>query len=358
VSAVETYRAAERALHEVMAVAPGEQVLVVTDTMMPPAVGEALLAAAAAAGADAALALVPWRPRTALKGDQEQPSQEPPAPVAAAMERADVVFQLTQPILNGTQAESAALAAGARVLRMLLFDFYRHPTLNVVDREIEAAFIRAHAVDIPGTAQLTRDVTREVARAREVRITSPLGTDLRILQEPNLEDPPTYFTPVTWPNPIQCLDGECHEPGTWDESAGGSLGIVCDDAEGVVVVDHSTPPFGLVREPITLRVAGRRVVSIEGGADGARLERWLASYGDPNVYVCPAEWGLGMHRCCIDSGNFLEHEKAYGSIHVALGDDVRFGGGHPSPIHIDGVLFGARLEVDGRVILENGEFLL
>jgi leucyl aminopeptidase (aminopeptidase T) len=358
-SSIETYRAAEKAVREVMGVRPGEQVLVVTDSYMPPSVGEALVSAAGNAGADAALITLTTRPSAMRKPGQEQPSHEPPPPVAAAMAEADVIYQLTHPILNGTEAETKALQNGARVLRMLLWDFYRHPTEMLVGQaEIEASFIRAHSVDIAELAETTRKVTQEVARAREIRITTEAGTDLRILHEPNLSDPPDYFAPKIWPNPIQCCDGICHDPGTWDESAGGNIGFIPVDAEGVYVADHSSPPFGLLREPIVFHVENRHLTKLEGGVEAQKLERWLAGYEDENVYNCPAEWGFGTHRCWIDSGNFLEHEKAYASIHVALGDDMRFGGGHLAPIHIDPVFFDARIELDGRLFMEGNEFLL
>jgi leucyl aminopeptidase (aminopeptidase T) len=196
-----------------------------------------------------------------------------------------------------------------------------------------------------------------IAAARETRITTPAGTDLRILATPRSATGGCP-APGPGPNPVQCVDGECHEPGTWDESCGGVTAVLPDDAEGVVVVDHSIPPLGLLREPIRLRVEARRVTQIEGGAEAARLRQWLEETGAASAFTCPAEWGVGTHAACIDSGNFLEHEKALGAVHVALGDDRRFGGASAAPIHVDGVLCDARVELDGRVILDHGRFLL
>jgi leucyl aminopeptidase (aminopeptidase T) len=340
-----------------MGVQGGEQVVVAADSLMPRSITEALAAAAGAAGADPTLVVMPRRAAPARKAGQEQPSYEPAPPAAAAIASADVLFSLSQPILNGTEAETATLRNGGRVLRMLLWDFYRDWTETLPGAaEIEASFLRAYAVDVAELSELTQRATRALARASEAHITSEFGTDFRIAMEPVLDDPPSYYSPRIWPNPIQCCDGVCQEPGTWDECAGGNIGVICTDAQGVLVIEHSIPPFGLLREPIVVHVENRRAVRFEGGREAALLERWLEAKHDDHVYVCPAEWGLGTHRACIDSGNFLEHEKAYASIHVALGDDTRFGGGHAAPVHIDGVLFGARLEVDGRVILENGEF--
>jgi leucyl aminopeptidase (aminopeptidase T) len=356
---IEIYRAATQAVSECMAVKPGEQVVIATDTLMPRSIPDALAAAASAAGAETTLVVLTPGQTPTCKPGQEQPSFEPSPPAAAAIAAADVLFSLTHPILNGTDAETTALRNGARVLRMLLWDFYRHRTETLPGAaEIEASFLRAYMVDVAELADLTRRVTVALARAKSSRITTPHGTDIHIEMEPNLDDPESYYSPVAWPNPIQCCDGLCHEPGTWDESAGGNVGLVCADAEGVLVIDHSIPPFGLLHEPIVVRVEGRRAIAFEGSREAHLLKEWLAAKNDANVYVCPAEWGVGTHRGCIDSGNFLEHEKAYGTIHVALGDDTRFGGGHAAPIHIDAVMTKACLELDGKVILDAGEFKL
>jgi leucyl aminopeptidase (aminopeptidase T) len=356
---LEVYRAALKAVTDCMAVKPGEQVVVVTDSLMPRSIPESLASAAGAAGADATIVVLTPGPARTPKSGQEQPSFEPSPPAAAAIAAAHALFSLTHPILNGTNAETAALRNGARVLRMLLWDFYLDRTEIVAyAAEIEASFLRAFAIDLSELADLTQRATVALAQGRAAHITTQHGTDLRIEMDATLDDPETYYSPVVWPNPVQCCDGLCHDPGTWDEAAGGVVGVLCTNAEGTIVIDHSIPPFGLLREPIAIRVEDRRAVAFEGGREAQVLERWLAAKGNENVYVCPAEWGVGTHRACIDSGNFLEHEKAYGTIHVALGDDMRFGGGHSAPIHIDGVLTGARLEVDGNVILDDGEFNL
>ena len=356
----ELYRAAQTAVDDVMGVQAGEHVLVVTDTLMPASITEALLAAAGAAGAEATAIVMSTRQAIEPHPEEkEQPTQEPLPAVAAAMERSDVIFSLTQPILNNNRAELAALDAGARVLRMLLWDFYQHPTRTslVGAHEIEASFVRANAVDIPALGELTRRACGTIATADEARMFSEAGTDLRIELGDLSGTLDTLDHCRPGPNPIQCLDGQAREPGTWDESAGGITATVCQNAEGVMVVDHSIWPIGLLDEPIVLHVEDRRVVKIEGESEARQLERYLESFDDPNVYHCPAEWGFGLHGCCIDSGNFLEHEKALGNFHAALGDDTRFGGTTYAPVHLDAVFVRGSLELDGTLVASNGEIL-
>ena len=357
---VDLHRAAQTAVEDVMGVQPGEQVLVVTDTLMPSSIPQALLAAAGAAGAEATAIVMSTRQAVEPQPEgKEQPTQEPLPAVAAAMERSDVIFSLAQPVLNNTDAELAALDAGARVLRMLLWDFYedRTRTSLVGAAEVEASFIRANSVDIPAMGELTRRACRMMATSRSARMFSEAGTDLRIELDDQSHLLDTFEHCRGGANPIQCLDGQAREPSTWDESAGGITAAVCADAEGVVVIDHSIWPIGLVHEPIVLHVADRRVVRIEGGAEARRLETYLASFDDPNVYHCPAEWGIGTHGYCIDSGNFLEHEKMLGNFHAALGDDIRFGGTNYAPVHLDAVFVRGSLELDGQLVARGGEFM-
>ena len=357
----ELYRAAQTAVNDVMGVQPGEHVLIVTDTLMPTSISEALLAAAGASGAEATAVIMSSRQSVEPQPDgKEQPTREPLAAVAAAMERSDVIFSLAQPVLNNTRAELVALDAGARVLRMLLWDFYEHPTRTslVGAAEVEASFIRSNSVDIPAMGELTRRLCRTIATSRSARMFSEAGTDLRIELDDLTHTLDTVDHCRPGANPIQCLDGQAREPGTWDEAAGGITAAVCANAEGVIVVDHSIWPIGLVHEPIVLHVEERRVVRIEGGAEARRLEAYLASFDDPNVYHCPAEWGLGTHGCCIDSGNFLEHEKMLGNFHAALGDDIRFGGTNYAPVHLDAVFVRGSLELDGELVARDGQLLI
>ena len=68
-----------------------------------------------------------------------------------------------------------------------------------------------------------------------------------------------------------------------------------------------------------------------------------------------AELGLGTNGSATLSGNVLEDEKVLGTCHVALGDNSTFGGRVRAPSHLDGVLRRPTLELDGGVVLADGE---
>jgi leucyl aminopeptidase (aminopeptidase T) len=117
-------------------------------------------------------------------------------------------------------------------------------------------------------------------------------------------------------------------------------------------------PLGRVRHPVRFTIENRRIVSIEGG-DADWLRGYLEGFGDDAVFTCPAEWGLGTNPAAIGSGKFLEEEVVYGIAHVALGDDTRFHNGRNfAPFHSDVMVREPSLELDGRLVLDRGEFRL
>jgi leucyl aminopeptidase (aminopeptidase T) len=58
------------------------------------------------------------------------------------------------------------------------------------------------------------------------------------------------------------------------------------------------------------------------------------------------------------TGLVLEDEKILGTVHVAFGASAGIGGTVAVPIHLDVVVVGPTLEVDGRTVLEEGRFVL
>ncbi len=342
------------AVRDCAQVKPGENVLVVTDTLHPPEIAEALCAAANSLGAESAMVVMPQRESGGgeQKKDWEPRVGEPIKPVAAAMKEADMVFTLTNPYLLGSQAQDEALAAGTRLMGLMYFDRFEDRTHMIAD-EIANDFIRMMAVDIPAMNSLTERVAQAIQEASEARLFSEKGTDLEIKQAGNL---------VAMLGGVVREMGEAYKgasKGKWAHSPAGVMGVVPANANGTVVCDVSMVPIGHVKEPIRFTIENRRIVEIEGGVEARWLMRYLESFKDPNVYNCPAEWGVGTNPGAIMSGKFLEEEVLYGVPHTAMGDDTRFHNGTTyAPFHSDIMFSGASLELDGRLVLEKGKFLI
>ncbi|MGH2768534.1 MAG: aminopeptidase, partial [Actinomycetota bacterium] len=71
-----------------------------------------------------------------------------------------------------------------------------------------------------------------------------------------------------------------------------------------------------------------------------------------------AELGIGTNDRAAITGNILEDEKVASTVHVAFGNNATIGGVTEVASHHDGVIRTATLELDGRPVLTDGNFLL
>ncbi len=180
-----------------------------------------------------------------------------------------------------------------------------------------------------------------------VRLTAPNGTDLT-------------FT-------IGQLQGWCHT-GIARESGfalipAGTLNVGVDEgsAEGILVIDTFTAlKEDLLDGRIVFEIRNGSAVSVTGGPEAEDFVQ--ASEGYPGTWAekfCVAEFGLGFVRNADYRVNLSEGEHVYAAAHIGIGSNATFGGGVMIPgWHSDSLLPGASVELDGRLIAENGEYLV
>ena len=70
-----------------------------------------------------------------------------------------------------------------------------------------------------------------------------------------------------------------------------------------------------------------------------------------------SSWGIGLNRKAKITGLVLEDEKVYGTCHVAVGNNIGFGGSVDVPLHIDSVIRKPSLFLDGKCVMEKGKLL-
>src|SRR3979411_1625934 len=148
-------RAVDTVIADCLGVAAGENVPVVVDAATRE-LGDALRLRAAAAGADAVLALM---------DEREDNGTEPPPPVAAALAATDVFVAPTSKSLSPPRARKSASDAGAR-----------GATMPGVTTDMLA---RVMAVDFAELRSRSAAVARALSDADEAHLTCPLGPDLR-----------------------------------------------------------------------------------------------------------------------------------------------------------------------------------
>ena len=149
-------RAVGAVVGDCLAIAPGEQVVVIADSGTR-AIGDALRDAAADRGAEAVL--LTMAPR-------EVDGAEPPATVAAALAAADVFIAPTSRSLSHTRARKAASDAGAR-----------GATLPGVTEDMLARLMSA---DLATLRDRSRRLAELLTEADEAHFTCPRGSDLRL----------------------------------------------------------------------------------------------------------------------------------------------------------------------------------
>ena len=308
--------AARRTLRECMAARAGETVAVVTDDDVR-VIGEALAGEAGALGAEAVLAIM--KPRRVS-------GEEPPAPVAALMRESEVLLLATKVSLSHTHARKAASEAGARCASM--------PGITT------DMMVRTMAVDYRDVAARSQELADALEGVRYFRLTSRGGTDMTV----NVAGVDFFAD-----------KGIYHDPGDFGNLPAGEVcaGPIMEGSTGAAVFDGSFAGLGLLAEPIKITFEEGIATALEGGAEADALRALIEPFAKAGKVL--AEIGVGTHPTAKLTGAVLEDEKVAGTVHLALGNNVGFGGANDVALHIDGVILSPTLVTDGgAVILADG----
>jgi hypothetical protein len=154
------------------------------------------------------------------------------------------------------------------------------------------------------------------------------------------------------------------QKGSWGNVPSGETFIAPQEnaANGDIVIDGSIPncPIAAGEEIILHFQEGRLIDWQPQDVPAAKLLeqsafRFAQENSDPGWNVL-AEIGLGVNPMVQEAtGNALLDEKKYGTLHVAIGDNIDMGGRNRSSIHFDMVSLKPEVEIDGLSILSGGE---
>ena len=75
----------------------------------------------------------------------------------------------------------------------------------------------------------------------------------------------------------------------------------------------------------------------------------------PMAYLV-AELGIGLNPKAKVTGNILEDEKVIGTAHIAVGNNLSYGGDNDVPLHLDGVITRPDIYADGKKLMQKGRF--
>jgi len=253
-------------------------------------------------------------------------AQEPPTDAALEMLEYDVQFLITSKSLSHTKARKAASAKGARIASM--------PGVT------EDMINRCCAINCESLKQRSQKLHKLLSQASLIRVTTLMGTNITFTKGDS-----------DW---FGQNGGSFDFPGAFGNLPEGEVSFSPAACEGKYIVDASFPDMGILEEPILFEVKNGSVVRITG-VRSDEIRARLDAVG-PQAYKV-AELGIGLNEKACIIGNVLEDEKVMGTVHIALGNNISYGGDNDVPLHLDGVIRDPDIFVDDKKIMQNGEFL-
>lgn len=321
-SFIEMMRGAMKAVTQCAGVKPGENVVIACDTNKM-RLAEALAAAAYAVGG---VPTVVAFPPTGAHG-----AQVPKAVVGAAA-RSDILFMPTSWSMTHTDARIEAIKNGSRVCTMC----------EVTEDCLCTGGILS---DFEENDRLGRKIGELMAAAKTIRMTSAAGTDI---------------TGSIAGRPVQYETGLFRERGQFAALPNSELNIspIEGTTEGVFVGNVRLMGYGVIREePVTVVVKQGMVHHIRGGKAADYLRHTLKNFNDPRAYNL-AEFAVGLNPDSRTYATNLEDLGKLGFGHHGIGSNYAIGGEVAAPCHIDIIYSDASLEIDGRLVLDQGKILI
>lgn len=245
-----------------------------------------------------------WNVDVHVMEDRKKSGEEPPAEVADAMLSYDLVFCLTKHSLTHTVARRRANEHGVSVITMpgITEDMFLYGAMSADYKRVEKE---------------TLEMTEKLNNASEVIIRTGSSYQLVI--------------------PIGDRKAVASTGVFREKAASGNLpsgeafiAPLEGKAEGKIEINGSIAGIGLLDSPIVLTIEKGKLVHATGGV-GKTL---LSLLGDGNGRML-AELGIGTNYAARITGNILEDEKAYNTVHVAFGSNYTFGGTIQANVHID-----------------------
>lgn len=245
--------------------------------------------------------------------DRTKSGEEPPKEASDKMLEYDVVFCLTKHSLTHTLARKNANIHGVSVITMpgITEDMFLHGAMKADYQRVEKE---------------TMELTDKLSQAE--RVTIETGSAYRL----NIPLSGRTGVPSTGVFKGKAASGNL-------PSGEAYIAPVEGEAEGEIEINGSIAGIGLLENPIVLTLKKGKLID----AIGEQGEKLLSLLGDGDGSLL-CELGIGTNHAARVTGNILEDEKAYNTIHVAFGSNHTFGGTIKTNVHIDCVTINPKIE--------------
>jgi leucyl aminopeptidase (aminopeptidase T) len=254
---------------------------------------------------------------------------EPPGSVSRIMAVADVILLMTSRQLRHSEACRMASRRGARILDMSGI------TADALRRTLD--------VDYGELTLRTRKLADILTIGRKAHLTNPAGTDAWLSLEGKKGIADT---------------GVVHKHGAFSSMPAGMacVGLMAPGTQGRIVIEHGFLGCARPDRPVVIDVREGRVAVVRGSKACSPFRQQLRAFG-PEARTL-AELGIGTNAAARITGCLAEDRKVLGTAHVGIGNNRSFGGTVSVPFHVDGILFAPTLEIDGRVVVQNGQVMV
>lgn len=311
---------------DVMLVKPGENVVLTGDSSTDRRVVEATASAVYAIGGQPTVIYYPTAPNSCM---------QPYAPIAAAVERADVWIEFTYSYVMHSPAFRAALEAGCRYICLTGMD------AMMMVRTISN-------IDYGLVVELGKTLQRHVQAADEVIVRSAAGTNLKGCNRGRK---------------VRLSGGIATQKGYPIMLAGQISWCPLEETiEGTLVFDGALwPPLelGKLSSPVEMSLEKGRVRDIRGGRDAGVFKRWMEALNDPENMYRLAHYSLGFNPGVTSvTGRIVEDERVFGCIEFGIGSQGKsiMGEEWNAAGHTDGIVLNPTILLDGVVYEEDGVY--
>jgi leucyl aminopeptidase (aminopeptidase T) len=248
-----------------------------------------------------------------------------PRSAIQAISEADVVVLLSEKQIGTHPLILKARKEGTRIINM-----------PGVDEEV---FRRAVAVDYNRLAQTTELFAKKMEGANKVIVRNEAGTNLKF----SIEHKPIIRkdgVAKKLREMISLPDGEsCVAP-------------VENSAEGIIMADGSMCGVRRIINPIELHVKKGRAFVYSDNSESRELAELMDKFGP--CFSVVGKFGMGTNPNAELNGT-LEDAKVLGTVSFGLGENKIFGGLTSCAARIDLVIKKPTVNVDGKVIMKNGQ---
>ena len=190
------------------------------------------------------------------------------------------------------------------------------------------SLIRTYGIDLDELHLFRQNLLAQLKNAKEIRITTNSGTDVTL------------------------------RPRSWNKTDGEVFTAPVESStNGIVSVDgcaYGGPP----RKPFSLKIRNGKVINLAGLDENDKQQKYMLKdlTRDYNASVL-AELGIGINPGARRDADIMESEQARGTCHFGFGHNIGFGGQNDSRSHIDYVVLDPSIEVDGKLICKDGNYL-